>query len=113
MHKAVTTTLSLGITMLLSLTGPAFAQKNETSARKLLNAQGCKACHTLEGAGGNYAASLEETMSRITVDQAVQSLINPENQHCNGRTPDFSHLSYEEIEVLVDFLTHLEKPATN
>lgn len=113
MRKALTTFLLNWPILLLLITAPALAQKSESSARKLINAQGCKACHTLEGAGGNYAVSLEEAMSRLTADQALQSLVNPEDQHGDGRTPDFSHLSTEEIEILVDFLTHLEKPETD
>ena len=86
------------------------AQEIEASARKLINAQGCKACHQLEGAGGSYATSLDEVRLNLTREVIRLKLVNPEHQHSNSRMPDFSHLGEEEIDILVTFLKRPENP---
>lgn len=77
---------------------------DEGRARKLINSQGCKACHALEGDGGKLAGSFEtfrETLSRAEVRL---QLVNPDHRHGNGLIADFSHLSGAEIDALVEFI---------
>lgn len=84
--------------------GAAHAETGETSARKLINSQGCKACHTLEGDGGVIAGSFEAMGATLTRAQIRSMLVNPEQQHGKAKIPDFSHLAEEEIDALVDFI---------
>ncbi|MDT8444621.1 MAG: c-type cytochrome [Desulfuromonadales bacterium] len=73
-------------------------------ARKLINSQGCKACHALEGDGGNLAASFEEIRAKRSRAEIRRKLINPGRKHGSSRIPDFSHLSNAEVEALVSFM---------
>lgn len=83
---------------------PGTSAGDEGVARKLLNSQGCKACHSLEGNGGVVADSFEvmrETLSRTDIRL---KLLNQSGRHGTANIPDFSHLSKEEIDALVDFI---------
>jgi ubiquinol-cytochrome c reductase cytochrome b subunit len=77
---------------------------DEAGARKLMNSQGCKACHSLEGDGGKTAASFEDIRARSSRAEIRSQLVNPAHRHGNGRIPDFSHLSDAEVDALVDFI---------
>jgi len=103
MHRVL---LTIGMITLLSLTAvPASSEEQDDgSARKLINAQGCKACHTLEGDGGSLAASFEEIRENLSRTEIQLQLVNPAHKHGNDKIPDFSHLSKEEIEALVHFI---------
>ncbi|PLX90156.1 MAG: hypothetical protein C0614_01245 [Desulfuromonas sp.] len=82
----------------------------ESRARKLINAQGCKACHSLQGAGARLAPKLENVVQRLTADQIRLSLTNPLKTHTDGSIPDFSHLSTDEVTDLVQFLSSFNQP---
>ena len=103
MHR---TLLTIGIISVLSLTlSSAHSEEQDTgSARKLVNAQGCKACHTLEGDGGIAAGSFENMRAHLSRNEIRQRLVNPVKKHATGRMPDFSHLSKAEIDHLVNFI---------
>jgi mono/diheme cytochrome c family protein len=99
-------TLIIGAIVLLGMTTlPAISEaQGGGQARKLINAQGCKACHTLEADGGNVAASFEEIRAKRSRAEIRLQLINPGGKHGNDTIPDFSHLSSAEIEALVSFI---------
>ena len=78
--------------------------QDDGPARKLINSQGCKACHTLEGDGGTLAGSFEDIRAKLSRAKVRQQLVNQERKHGNSKIPDFSHLSEEELEALVNFL---------
>jgi mono/diheme cytochrome c family protein len=80
------------------------AGQDDGPARKLINSQGCKACHALGGDGGNVATSFEEIRAKSSREEIQRQLINPDRKHGNGRIPDFSHLSNAEVEALVNFI---------
>jgi mono/diheme cytochrome c family protein len=73
-------------------------------ARKLINSQGCKACHALENHGGTAAPSFEQMRNRLSREKIRQQLVNQEHRHGNGRIPDFSNLTENEIEALIVFI---------
>lgn len=73
-------------------------------ARKLINSQGCKACHALEGDGGSLAVSFEEMRAHLTRSETWSQLVNQEQRHGNGAIPDFGHLSDADLEALVEFI---------
>jgi mono/diheme cytochrome c family protein len=98
--------LITGIIFLLGLTAlPADSEeKDNRQARKLINSQGCKACHTLEGDGGTMAGSFEEIRASLSRTAIHLQLVNQEHKHGKETIPDFSHLSEEEIATLVNFI---------
>jgi cytochrome c553 len=98
---------AIGISILLCLTVLATvssALTDDGPARKLINSQGCKACHSLEGDGGSAAPSIEEIRAGFSRHEILLQLVNQEHLHGNGRIPDFSNLTDEEIESLVIFI---------
>lgn len=103
MYRAL---LIIGVISLLGLTvSPACSEAQDSGpARKLINSQGCKACHTLEGDGGSVAGSFEEIRANLSRTEIRRQLINQEQKHGKGTIPDFSHLSEEEIDALVNFI---------
>jgi len=104
-------TLTLSLTLALSLAVAPFcveAEETKPYARKLMNAQGCKACHTLEGKGGNSAKSFEDIADRLKAWQIKIEIANPHRRHAAGKIGDFSHLTPEEINSLVSFIKQLE-----
>ncbi len=104
--------LSLGIIFLLAqVVFPAGGHgQDEGQARKLINSQGCKACHTLEGDGGTLAGSFEDIRNQRSRAEIRVQLVNQEQKHGSGKIPDFSHLSAEEIEALVYFIQPEPQP---
>jgi len=99
--------LIIGVVSLLGLVllpGGSYGQ-DDGPARKLINSQGCKACHSLEGDGGTLAGSFEDIGAKLSRAEIQQQLVNQEQKHGNSKIPDFSHLSEEELNALVDFLS--------
>ncbi|MCM2265879.1 MAG: c-type cytochrome [Desulfuromonadales bacterium] len=78
----------------------------EALARRLLNSQGCKACHLIEEAGASTGPNLEKVGGRLTREQLRLKLANPQKRHANGRIADFSHLPGNEIDALTLFLSN-------
>ena len=102
MHRTI---LSIVVFMLGLTVSPANSEEqNDGPARKLINSQGCKACHTLEGDGGTAAGSFEDMRKSLTRAEVLAQLVSPQQKHGNGKIPDFSHLSDQEREALVDFI---------
>ena len=77
----------------------------EALARRLLNSQGCKACHAFEGTGATRGPDLDKVGSRLTREQLRSQLVSPQHRHAAGRITDFSHLQDHEVEALIDFLS--------
>ena len=85
---------------------PACAQPDsEPLARRLLNSQGCKACHRLDDDGAGFAPDLSRVGSRLTRQQLRDRLVNPAHHHAGGRIADFSQLQGSEIDALTLFLS--------
>ena len=90
---------------LLCLATQGFAQPDaEALARRLLNSQGCKACHRIEGGGATTGPDLNKVGSRLTREQLRSKLVNPQKRHAAGRITDFSYLQGNEIDALTAFL---------
>lgn len=87
------------------------APEQEAVARRLLNSQGCKACHRFEGGATEIGAGLKEVSRGLDGTQLTRSLVNSDGTHGNGLIPDFSHMEPEEIEALVSFLKNLSSAA--
>jgi len=98
--------LTLLLAWLLILPPPCQALPDtEALARRLLNSQGCKACHSFEDTVASSGPDLNHVGSRLTSEQLRATLVNPLHRHANSRIADFSHLQAEEIEALTDFLS--------
>ncbi|MCK4535831.1 MAG: c-type cytochrome [Desulfuromonadales bacterium] len=80
---------------------------DEAMARRLLNSQGCKACHRFEGGTTQTGPRLNEISKNLNRTELYRKLVNPEKQHGNGLIPDFSHLQDDELDALVIFLHSL------
>jgi mono/diheme cytochrome c family protein len=97
--------LIIAIAVILNaMFSPLAYADSESEARNLINSQGCKACHTLDGNGGVIAGSFEAMRNKLTRAQVRSQLVNPERKHGNDKIPDFSHLSEKEIDALVYFI---------
>lgn len=96
----------LWLTALGGLTWPAdgLAAGEEAVARRLLNSQGCKACHPFEAQGEFPAPDLDRVGGRLGKEQLRRKLVSADHRHAGGRIADFSHLSSAEIDALVIFL---------
>ena len=92
------------LALLLHAPAAAAPADGETLARRLLNSQGCKACHQIGGEGAAFAPALDKVGGRLTADQLRSALVNPQKHHAGGRIGDFSHLQGNEIDALVSFL---------
>jgi mono/diheme cytochrome c family protein len=98
--------LIIGTLYLLSLTvlSAHGEESSDAVAHKLINSQGCKACHALEGDGGTLAANFETLRAKLSRATIRLQLVNPAQTHGKGMIPDFSHLSKEQIDALVNFI---------
>ena len=98
--------LIIGVVSLLGLTVlPASSyDQDDGQARKLINSQGCKVCHALEGDGGTLAGSFKNMRANRARAEIRRQLVNQEQKHTKSTIPDFSHLSETEIDVLVNFI---------
>lgn len=103
MHRSL---LSVGVFAMLCISAfPArSAEQNEELARKLINSQGCKACHSLEGDGGTAAGSFEDMRAKLSRTEILRQLDNPSRKHGKETIPDFSHLTKMEREALILFI---------
>ena len=85
---------------------PAAAQSTvEAQARRLINSQGCKACHLFDGSGGSAGPDLSKVGARLSKEQLHSLLVNRRHRHAAGRIADFSHLQSEELDALTTFLS--------
>ncbi len=78
--------------------------EDSAKARKLINSQGCKACHSLAGDGGTLSVSFEAMREKLSKPEIRAKLVNREKQHGNMKIRDFSHLDDDEINTLVEFI---------
>ncbi|MCP3176785.1 cytochrome c [Desulfuromonas sp. KJ2020] len=93
------------VLLLCLLLLPALTGADEGTARRLINAQGCKGCHSLEGSGGNRGPALDGVGRRLTADQIERQLLNPKARNPDSIMPRMTHLSAENLKALVDFLS--------
>ncbi|WP_303722419.1 c-type cytochrome [Malonomonas rubra] len=98
-------------TALLLLTHPAALlaeDSGEPTARRLINALGCKGCHKLEGDGGSLAPDLDQIGSRMSRDQIRQHLAAHAQENPKGFMPSYNTTSQEELTLISDFLYNLQ-----
>ena len=97
--------LIIGVVAILGTTLTPLAHAGDgAKARKLINSQGCKACHALSGDGGVIGGGFEAMSDKLTREQIRSKLVNPQKKHGNNKIPDFSHLTDKDIDALVKFI---------
>lgn len=79
--------------------------ETEALALRLINAQGCKACHRINQSGASIGPDLEKVGSRLSREQLRGKLVNPQKTHAAGRIADFSHLQSQELDALISYLS--------
>ncbi|BCA78827.1 c-type cytochrome [Desulfuromonas sp. AOP6] len=84
---------------------PCQAGADEGIARRLINAQGCKGCHSLEGSGGNRGPALDAVGRRLDASQIERQLLNPKANNPDSIMPSMTHLSADDLRALVAFLS--------
>lgn len=104
------------ILILLSLylisTGPAQALDSASTnpsdpTMQLIQALGCKGCHTIKGQGGSLAPDLTQIGSRMTALQIRDQLVAPVNHQPEGFMPSYSTLRTEQLETISQYLYNL------
>ena len=91
-----------GLLLIGLLLLPPVAGADEARARRLLNALGCKGCHSLAGQGGSVGPALDQLSRRLDAAALLQFLQRPATQ---SRTmPAYDHLREAELKILADYL---------
>ncbi len=70
----------------------------------LFNTQGCTACHTIDGVGGDAGDELTHVGGTLTADEIRSQLLDPET----ANMPPFDQLTEEQISDLVAFLLAMQ-----
>ena len=74
----------------------------------VFRAQGCSACHKLNGVGGDIGPDLTHVGSTRPPDWIKHQLENPRSHFPNSPMPSFAKLSPKDMKDLVDFLSSLK-----
>ncbi|MCP4402758.1 MAG: c-type cytochrome [bacterium] len=83
---------------------------NYSAGEELFNTKSCKACHTLQGEGGNIAPELSVVGLQRSKEWIIEHFIDPRALVAGSIMPDFK-LSQSEMEALTTFLLQqTEKP---
>lgn len=95
------------------LSGPTpvgAAETGETkrgSAEELIQALGCKACHTIQDDGGSLAPDLTQVGSRLTAAQIQQRLSRHNDPDSTVFMPDYSTVAPADLERISHYLYEL------
>ena len=95
----------LALVLFCCLLLPHLAHADDAPALDLINSQGCKGCHRLKGEGGTVGPDLTDVGKRLTPQQLRQVLVAPQSVKPGSLMPSFAHLSDQELDRLVDFLS--------
>ncbi len=102
LYQPITTTTLLLLCLLLAT--PVAAEDSEASARRLINALGCKGCHSFEGDGGSLAPALDQVGNRKTREEIIKHLAAHEETRKSSIMPSFSTTPQDALKILSDFL---------
>ena len=80
----------------------------EVVGRELVDAQGCRSCHTIAGQGGTAGPSLDGVAARRTPAYIHSYIEDPKNLNANATMPAFlPPLTHEQVEDITQYLTTL------
>lgn len=74
----------------------------------VFKAEGCSACHKLNGVGGEIGPELTHVGRRRSAEWIRQQLENPRSHFPSSPMPSFAKLSPKDMNDLVDFLSSLK-----
>jgi ubiquinol-cytochrome c reductase cytochrome b subunit len=84
------------------------ASASVKAGAKLFSSQGCMACHTVHGQGGNIGPNLSDIGSKGLSDQWLSTQIrDPKSHDPSTQMPAFKSLTDQQVKNLVDFLQSL------
>ena len=84
---------------------PAMAEDVESSARRLMNALGCKACHSFEQSGSILAPPLDHVGARFTLQQLQEKLTAHRENKSNSLMPSYATIPAEDLKAILQFLS--------
>lgn len=92
----------------LQLTDPAAAETDATDpALNLIQALGCKGCHTIKGDGGSLASDLTQVGSRLTAAQISARLTAHTEARTKGFMPSYNSLGKADLNLISQYLYNL------
>ncbi len=97
-----------GASLTEHVTVSAEAPESVREGAKLFSSQGCIACHTVHGEGGNIGPNLSSTGGQGLSDEWLTTQIrHPKEHDPTTAMPSFDSLSDQQVKQLVDFLQSL------
>ena len=92
--------------ILASATGAAV--KELTPGQKVYQAQGCSACHMINGIGGTTGPDLTKTGAKRDRTWLIGHFKNPAEYVPNSAMPGYGNLSEQELNDLTDYMLSLK-----
>jgi nitric oxide reductase subunit C len=87
----------------------ATASSGPVNAGELVfKAQGCSACHTINGVGGKIGPDLTRVGSRRSKEWMEEQIENPKSHYSDSIMPSFAKLPERDREALADYLSGLK-----
>lgn len=83
---------------------PATAEEPEAKARRMMNALGCKACHSFERSGSTLAPPLDRIGARMSLQQLQNKLTIHQARKEKSFMPSYSTTPKEDLNVILQFL---------
>lgn len=84
------------------------AASAELAGSKVYLAQGCNACHSMQGSGGALAPDLTHVGSRRSKAWILQQLDDPRRNNVQSIMPSFGQLATVDKQQLADYLVSLK-----
>ncbi len=73
----------------------------------IFRAQGCPACHTINGVGGKVGPDLSKVGNRRDAKWMNEQLLDPKSHNANSIMPSYAKLHEDDRKDLVDYLSGL------
>lgn len=97
-----------GASLTAKVSVPPQASASVKAGAELFTSQGCIACHTVHGQGGNIGPNLSDIGSQGLSDRWLTTQIRDPKVHDSSTAmPSFGSLSDQQVKNLVDFLQSL------
>ena len=104
MTLAATLRFAALVTLGLGLASPALGAGSTARARELIDSQGCRGCHRIDGRGGDLGPALDNVGKHLSRKQLAALLKNPQAAHPGSMMPSYAHLPPRDLQALVDYL---------
>ncbi len=106
-YRMLTVILSIFLTIVLFY-GNASAQGLKKNAMKVINAEGCLSCHTINGVGGSMGPNLsKEGEKGHSIHWLEVQITNPGEHDPSSIMPHF-HLKPAQLETVAKYLESLK-----